>query len=49
MDEALEEQLNYLLHLFASADIPCPLVRLYNLTADPNEQHNLAKEMPGKY
>jgi len=46
MDEALEEQLNYLLHLFASTDIPCPLVRLYNLTADPNEQHNLAKEMP---
>merc|ERR1711899_128557 len=39
-------QLNDLLKLFATNEVLCPLIRLYNLTADPNEQKNLAQDMP---
>ena len=39
-------QLNDLLKLFATNEVLCPLIRLYNLTADPNEQNNLAQDMP---
>ena len=42
----MDFQLNDMLKLFASNEVLCPLVRLYNLTADPTEQNNLAEDMP---
>ena len=42
----MDFQLNDMLKLFASNEVLCPLIRLYNLTADPNEQNNLAQDMP---
>ena len=41
--------LGRILMLFYSDEILCDQVRLYDLSVDPNEQNNLAKEMPGEY